>query len=540
MNKRKSATFDSDSRNHQQMAFFQLTFQSPVSKDSRCSLCSELMRDAVYTTCCESFFCQECISRVLTARRPCPKCARSKFDTANDNKTRAMRSKINMLRVFCPMSKNGCKWIGPLEGLDHHLKYGETNFGSGACQFLSVECPNKCGTHVARGDIPKHLRDLCTQRKISCQYCGFTDTHDHVTAVHYSSCTLYPVDCPNGCKMPRVQRKEVKDHVDNHCPLRTIQCEFEFAGCPSEFRATNESRHMEERTTYHLSMLSTYCRSLSEDNDALRNLCYGLQESLAGLQSELSYQKSTLKQTQIDLWSLKLKLPQPLPVDVEGEEELPPTSSTSIPLRKTCERIYSEPNTFTVRNYAYGYHGDNYVTPNKTSLSSSGFASLNELDDEGSEVEPLPRISSVPSLKSHTFPGYDKPRIRHQSSPPEPAKLVKPVLSPPIPELLEPCDPADSPPIEIATGNPDKPVKPVKPETLPRQVIPPPVPQRPVKYANMVVANGNGTDDVMKRAASAHTLTGSIRSIPDELQDVFSTAETPIGSCNKESETEDP
>lgn len=535
MNKRRSGVFNSDSLNHQQMAMFKLTFHSPVTKESRCSLCSELMRDAVYTTCCDSFYCQECITRVQSIKRPCPKCNSIKFDIVKDNQARTMRAKINALRVYCPMSKNGCKWIGPLEGLDHHLKYGEATIGtgSGACQFLAVECPNKCGSHVTRGEIPKHLRDRCNQRKVSCPHCGFTDTHDHVTTIHYSDCALFPVDCPNGCKMPRVQRKEVKDHVENKCSLRTVSCEFEFAGCPSEFQYTNESRHMEERTTYHLSLLSTYCLKLSSESETLRNMCYQLQESCANLQSELALQKSTLKQTQLELWSVKLKLPQPLPID-EGEEMASPSHSPRLPPRDHRNRIYSEPNTFTMKGYNQS-HNRHPIERGKLSLPSSGFSSLDQVATTGSDLSSIPRQYSVPSLHSHTLPVYDKPRTRHQLSPPMSGKPVKPICSPPIPKL---ADSSESPPVVLETTS--KPPKPIKPDKLVRQVVPPPVPRRPIKYANLGVVNRKLSNGVVSeqtdKIGSSVTLPASLSS---ELQSVFSTAETPIASSDEDCETED-
>ena len=521
------------------MAFFKLTFHSPVSKESRCSLCSELMRDAVYTTCCDSFFCQECITRVHSIKRPCPKCNGVKFDIIKDNKARAMRTKINALCVYCPMSKNGCKWIGPLEGLDHHLKYGDTTIssGSGSCQFLTVECPNKCGDHIPRGDLPKHLRDRCSQRQLSCPHCGFTDTHDHVTTIHYSTCTLYPVDCPNGCKMPKVSRKEVKDHVENECPLRTVSCGFEFAGCPSEFKHTNEYRHMEERTTYHLSLLSTYCLKLSAENEELRGICYQLQETCASLQSDLGLQKSTLKQTQLELWSIKLKLPQPLPID-EGEEFSPPLHFTQIPPKEHRDRIYSEPNTFTVTGYAQGRQDGGSIEHGKRSLPSRETSSLDHGTAANLYASLIPRHSSVPSLHNLSHPGYDKPHVRHQSSPPMTRKPVKPVSSLPIPEVFEPTSPS---PVELmgTRNKAPKPAKPVKPGVLPRRVARPPVPQRPVSYANLGVAKrkvSNGvTNANMNELGSSSTLS---EDLSNELRDVFSVAETPVASGNEESKTE--
>ena len=545
MNKRNSGTFDLETikQQQQQMAFFKLTFHSPVSKDILCSLCSELMRDSVYTSCCDSYFCQECITRVQSVKRPCPKCYQVKFDIVHDNKSRAMRGKINALRVYCPMSKSGCKWIGPLESLDHHLKYGDATFGSGACQFLAVECPNDCSTHVPRGEIPKHLRDRCNFRKVSCPFCGFTDTHDHMTAVHYTVCALYPVDCPNGCKMPRIQRGEVKDHIENKCPLRTVKCQFSFTGCSSEFKSTDESKHLEEKTSYHLGLLSNYCFELSSENEALRNICYQLQETFANMQSELAVQKSTLKQTQLELWSLKLKLPQPLPNSSQGGEassprsrksQIPPTNRGKLP-----DRIYSEPCLFPLPN-----HSDSLNEQGKSSLSSSsGLSSLNE---ESSKFNPAPRkstrsTSSEPSstAKGQTLPAqYDTPRIRtrHKSSPPTSGKPVKPVFSLPIAEAVKSADPPKSVPVR-----PNVPTKPVKPDVPPKPVVPPRIPQRPIKYANLPIANGkgvaNGGGMANGRVTNSNKI-GSARTLPasisEELEDVFSTAETPLGSSDEE------
>ena len=526
MNKQRSSTFDPEMLSQQRMAFFKLRFHSPVSKDTRCSLCSELMRDAVYTNCCGNYFCQECIVRLQNVKRPCPKCYENKFDVMVDKSARAMRAKINSLRVYCPMSKNGCKWIGPLESLEHHLKYGEAALGNGACQFLSVECPNKCGTHIPRGDVPRHLRDRCNQRTVSCPHCGFTDTHDHVTCVHYSTCSQYPVDCPNGCKMPRVQRKEVKDHMENKCLLRMVKCEFDYVGCKGEYKATDESQHMAEKTAHHLSLLSTYCCNLSAENESLRNICYQLQETCAGLQSELTSQRSTLKQTQIDLWSIKLKLPQPLPTDQGGEA--PPPHSPPVPPRESRDRIYSEPNAFRAVN-AQG-HGENAVEKLEVSLASSGFSSLDEsmvassVFNHNKRLSVLSTSSEPPLVQSRQ---YDVPRTRHKSSPPASGKQGKSVHSHKV--LMR----SSSPMFESGSI---KPTISTKPDLLPKPVIPPPVPQRPTRYA---ITNGRGVFN--GDSASNTNKIGSSRTLPasitEELQDVFTTAETLLCSDDEDAET---
>jgi hypothetical protein len=356
--------------------------------------------------------------------------------------------------------------------------------------------------------------------------------------------------------MPRVQRGEVKDHIENKCPLRTIKCQFLYAGCQSEFKSTDESKHLEEKISYHVGLLSKHCRELSGENESLRNICSQLQETFVGLQSELAAQKSTLKQTQLELWSLKLKLPQPLPNDSNqgGEAPSPHSGSNSqIPptaeRRELRERIYSEPNAFTLQDHQVQNYGDDSSEPGEqcsTSLTSSGFSSLNE-EEERSKFnhaphKPISSASSEPNLttKSQTLPQYDTPRTRvrtrHKSSPTASGKSVKPVFSLPIPEVLEPA--TDSVP-----GPLNAPTKPVKPDVPPKPDMPPRVAQRPVmKYANLPLVNGRGVangkvTNSNGKIGSAHTLPARISK---ELEEVFSTAETPLVGSEGGEEMKEP
>ena len=81
-----------------------------------------------------------------------------------------------------------------------------------------------------------------------------------------------------------------------------------------------------------------------------------------------------------------------------------------------------------------------------------------------------------------------------------------------------------------------KPTISTKPDLLPKPVIPPPVPQRPTRYA---ITNGRGV--VNGDSASNTNKIGSSRTLPasitEELQDVFTTAETLLCSDEEEAET---
>ena len=200
---------------------------------------------------------------------------------------------------------------------------------------------------------------------------------------------------------------------------------------------------------------------------------------------------------------------------------------------------------FTVKDQVQNHRGD-LSDQGDTSLASSGFSSLNE-EEERSEFSHAPHKSissafSEPNLtaKSQTLPQYDTPRTRirtrHKSSPAVSGKPAKPVFSLSIPEVVEPAT-------SSMLVQPNTSTKPVKPDVPPKPVIPPRVPQRPmVKYANLPIVNGRGVTNGKVtgsngKIGSAHTLPARIL---EEHEDVFSTAETPLGSSDEGEETREP
>ena len=40
------------------------------------------------------------------------------------------------------------------------------------CSYQEVECENKCGESLERRHLEKHLRDDCSHRVVSCNYCS--------------------------------------------------------------------------------------------------------------------------------------------------------------------------------------------------------------------------------------------------------------------------------------------------------------------------------------------------------------------------------
>jgi TNF receptor-associated factor 4 len=174
---------------------------------------------------------------------------------------------INGLQVSC--INKGCQWIGQLKCLPAHLNRGERE---GECQYELVEC--KCHVKVKRIDAENHENNECSQRPYQCEYCGLVASYEWITQQHYRKCNKYPVPCPNNCQVTLV-REEVEYHKSNECPLRLVECEFEWAGCHQIIPHKDIHQHRYDSHDDHINLVRLFyeeqIQSLEECKEKLHN-----------------------------------------------------------------------------------------------------------------------------------------------------------------------------------------------------------------------------------------------------------------------------
>ncbi len=212
-------------------------------KDFECPLCLLVTREPNQTSCCGQDFCQSCINRILTDRKPCSFCQEVNFSVFLDKK---QRRKVLVLKVQCSMKECGCEWTGELGELASH-----TDPQNGNCQFVDVTCPNDCGESHQRRHQDSHLSDTCPKRPFTCEYCGFESTHEEVWNSHYPKCTKFPLPCPNECEVGSVERGSISEHL-SRCPLQLVECEYAHAGCCERIQQKDLAMHMEQNVQKHL------------------------------------------------------------------------------------------------------------------------------------------------------------------------------------------------------------------------------------------------------------------------------------------------
>lgn len=219
-------------------------FVEEPPKDLKCSICLSVLRDPHLTSCCGNHFCETCIDLIKGGSKPCPLCQQPDFNSMLD---KSLCRKVNELCIHCPNSQEGCKWTGDLKDVQKHL--------DSQCKFVQVRC-SLCRTFVPKIHFSEHMKVVCPKRKFSCEDCGYYSTWEFVTGEHRSVCVNRTLPCPNKCNMGNVKRRDMEEHLRTHCPLQTVPCDFQFAGCEQGKLKKDVGRHNDENIAYHLSLLA--------------------------------------------------------------------------------------------------------------------------------------------------------------------------------------------------------------------------------------------------------------------------------------------
>ena len=288
----------------------------------KCPICHLVLRKPNLTNCCGGHFCEVCINYVRRGNGSfliaCPLCRESQFTNMIDQN---LHRKILQLPVYCENKSLGCRWKGTVKSQESHMSIGKA---VGDCQYQEVKCPLFCKESVMRKNITIHTKGECQNRPFNCPHCSFLATYGEISNHHYSTCTHYPLLCPNRCTQDTILRCNMPDHLGS-CPLQIVPCPYADLGCKVEVVRSNFDKHIEDNVHQHLELLrassvglkdeigvvaarvSKSTERLEKDLDQFKNSMFA---SMRSLQAEVKGLQKQLQQCQSDNASLKRELQQ--------------------------------------------------------------------------------------------------------------------------------------------------------------------------------------------------------------------------------------
>ena len=188
-------------------------FIDAVPADFLCESCGLVAREPSLTVCCGRHYCHSCISHLLRDCKPCPGCEAVPFSAFLDKN---YQRKVLALRVHCMMKDCGCQWTGQSEQLDAHL-----DVETGDCEYVDIECPEKCGHQIQKHQLAAHLET---------------------------------------------------------CHSQVVECDFSYAGCNKKLQRQDMEKHMEESTQEHLTLMAAANVKMSREFKKLQEQFRGYVE----------------------------------------------------------------------------------------------------------------------------------------------------------------------------------------------------------------------------------------------------------------------
>ena len=260
--------------------------EPPSVIQTNCPVCLLVLHEPSQVTCCGKSYCRSCIERVKLRNNPCPCCQqRNLVDYPN----KGLQQPLYGLHVYCTNKEEGCEWTGELGALEKHQNLSpEQEKVLEGCQFAKIKC-NHCSKTIQRKQLGHHQNELCGKRPFGCVYChSYESTYEDVTSNHWLVCDCYPILCPNECGATP-QRKNIKRHLKNDCPLTIIQCDFQYAGCEAKLPRQDMPSHISHNLTTHISMLAISHRSQQSKNQALVQEVEELKQKVVALHKRMLY-----------------------------------------------------------------------------------------------------------------------------------------------------------------------------------------------------------------------------------------------------------
>ena len=248
-------------------------FCDPLPDECPCPVCTLVQKEPYQLTCCGKIFCKSCLDQLIAKRSSCPNCHADFIKKKKYFPDVNTKRRINHFRIFCSNKNNGCEWVGHLKDLkEQHIpecpnevvpctnveiipNYKETIFG------MWTMGGSVCSEKIQRHQLEKHMDEECPLRTINCVHCNARGSFYLVNGDHIKkNCPTFLLTCENeGCLL-KVKRYEMNDH-HRSCPKKVIDCpQYSLLGCKAKIKREEIQSHEKEAMQHHLDLTADALR----------------------------------------------------------------------------------------------------------------------------------------------------------------------------------------------------------------------------------------------------------------------------------------
>ncbi len=207
-----------------------------------CPLCQGILYDPYFDKC-GHVFCHDCIFSYLKTEKKCPI---SKLDlNETPNSMIILKNIINGKEIFCVNKKENCNWKGLIKDIDNHLKT--------TCLKEKIKCKFKeCEFISKREEMSVHEKN-CINRIVNCPSCDIQVCYKKLQE-HINICPKLKIECVQKCGS-ELERGNMENHIKNECPNTLFECKFKEFGCEEKIMRKDMEKKMKDDCVKHMLLL---------------------------------------------------------------------------------------------------------------------------------------------------------------------------------------------------------------------------------------------------------------------------------------------
>ena len=221
------------------------------TKDCICYLCHGVAENPVYDCCfgksCDmTVFCEKCLRKCieLEGKPICPVSKMPFNEKCFDSQFRQIREKIANLRMKCGNFDKGCNWQNFCVEYRAHLE---------VCPKETICCSNEgCNLRGLREIIIPHEK-ICGFLLCECDLCHKTMCSQDIKNHKDTECPGVSIECPNKCG-ELIKRGEKFEHLGS-CQNQEIYCPFILYDCQKTFPRKDLNKQIQDDLLKHTSLI---------------------------------------------------------------------------------------------------------------------------------------------------------------------------------------------------------------------------------------------------------------------------------------------